>query len=218
MQKKLKSGQKLLVRPERAGFTLLELLIVMMIIAMMTVIAVNAFSLVQKQMKVDFATDTLVATFKEAQVLAKSGRRAVATDGTFGGALCYVVKVGAASDSGLGTARTDYIAVGNADGGVPIVDSCTQIDDSALLMKDIFADQVKIKAILQSDSFAEAIETGNQQIFYLKPPFGQLYVLDGMTLKPLASGKFQYLVGYDQETAYDKKVEFDVATGEIKKL
>ncbi|MCC7432957.1 prepilin-type N-terminal cleavage/methylation domain-containing protein [Candidatus Peregrinibacteria bacterium] len=199
----------------RAGFTLLELLIVIMIMAMMTVVAVNAFSLVQKEMKVDFAADTLVATIKEAQVLAKSGRRAVASDGTTGPALCYLVKIGAASESGLWTASSDYIAVSEASdsGGVPVVDSCTTLSESQMLNKDIFSDKVKIKAILQDGSDAD-----NQQLFYLKPPFGQMYVWEDSVLKPLASGKFQYLIGYDQESTYDKKVEFDLATGEIKKL
>lgn len=183
--------------------------------AMMTMVAVNAFSLVQKEMKVDFAADTLVSTIKEAQVLAKSGRRSVASDGTTGPALCYLVKIGAASESGLWTASSDYIAVSEASdsGGVPVVDSCTTLSESQMLNKDIFSDKVKIKAILQDGSDAD-----NQQLFYLKPPFGQMYVWEDSVLKPLASGKFQYLIGYDQETTYDKKVEFDLATGEIKKL
>lgn len=187
-----------------------------MIMAMMTMVAVNAFSLVQKEMKVDFAADTLVSTIKEAQVLAKSGRRSVASDGTVGAALCYLVKIGAASESGLWTASSDYIAVSESSdsgGGVPVVDSCTLLSESQMYNKDIFSDKVKIKAILQDGSDAD-----NQQLFYLKPPFGQLYIWEDSVLRPLASGKFQYLIGYDQESTNDKKVEFDVATGEIKKL
>lgn len=202
-----------LVKPvvikEKAGFTLLELLIVMMIMALMTMIAVNAFSLVQKQMKVDFAADSLVSTFKEAQVLVKSGRRADS-----GTALCYVVRIGSAGQSGLWTGKSSYIAVsgGGASGGVPVVDSCTVLSDGDFLIKDVFNDNVRIKAILQDGN-----DIGVQN-FYFKPPFGQLYLMEGNQLKPLISGKFQYLIGYDQETSYDKRIEFDTATGEIKKI
>lgn len=207
-----KKTVKTILKQQKAGFTLLELLIVIMIMAIMTMIAVNAFSLVQKQMKVDFAAESLISTIKEAQVLVKSGRRAENTDGSTGSAICYVVRIGAAADSGLFTGKSNYVAVGDSAGGVAIVDVCTVLSKENMIKKDIFSENIKIKAILQ-----DGLDIAAQE-FYFKPPFGQLYQLESGQMKPVVIGKFVYLIGYDQEEQYDQKVQFDTATGEVKRL
>lgn len=175
----------------KAGFTLIELLIVISIMALMTIVAMNSFNTVQKQMRVDYAADSLVSTFKEAGGMARSG--------TLGGgkAQCYAVKVGTGgTGSGIWTGVSDYVGVETGK----TVDSCAPVADSAWAVRDVLGNDVIFKQ-------------GGSQVFYFKPPFGKIVDAEN---KALANAVLEYNLGFIGDAAWDRKVQFNVTTGEGK--
>lgn len=58
----------------RRGFTLLEVIIVITIVAMMAVFAISSYGSARTRAKLDLITDLLVSTLKQQQNLAKSGK------------------------------------------------------------------------------------------------------------------------------------------------
>lgn len=58
----------------RQGFTLIEMLIVLTIIAVLAVVSVSSYDVVRRQARLQVIGDTLVSTLKEQQNLARSGK------------------------------------------------------------------------------------------------------------------------------------------------
>ncbi len=201
---------------ERAAFTLIELLVVMSIIMMMTLLAVANFANVQERLKLDFAADTLVATLREAQVLAKSGR--VVGSGEAAGLQCQVVRLVGGTQGGLFTGQSKYIAL-DAESGQ--VDSCEVLKDDAAgwVKSDVFDGRF----IIVGDEVART--------FYFKPPFGQIYSesVEKLTRAPaevveFAVGQVGRLDAVSSSSggggaeSSQKRVRFDLSTGAVKRL
>lgn len=197
----------------RPGFTLLELLIVVAIIGILAVVAVFSYVGVQRQATVEFAADTVVAALREAQDLARSGRRGLPdTEGEPGAdnpspSQCYAVKLltgpgGALGPGGLYTASGDYLAVQG-----DVVDSCETLGESGWRRSDALGSRLVIMG------------EGDGQIFYFKPPFGRVYAADpGGALTQLTGEVFNFTVGDPDYPEWDREVSFDSSTGEAKKV
>lgn len=189
---------------KKAGFTLIELLIVITIIAILALVAVSSYSGVQRQATVDFAADTLVATIREAEDWARSGRRGPQVDGEESKALCYAVKMvtGVEDGAGLYSASTAYISVEN-----DIVDSCTIVpSDSGWRKSDVFNERITI------------IGDGETFVYYFKPPFGKIFLEQGGALTSAPSQTASFVVGDSDYAEWNKNIRFDLLTGEVKKV
>lgn len=189
---------------EKDGFTLIELLVVICIIAILTLAAVTSYSGVQTQASVDFAADTLVSTFREGQANARSGK---VVEGEEGKSIsqCYVIKIvpGVAEGAGLFTTSTDYIAVSG-----DIVDSCELVSDTAGLRKsDVFNERIILVG-----------EDSDARVYYYKPPFAQIYEVDGGQLRPVTSQKVEFTVGAVDLPQWNRTVVFDPTSGTAKRI
>ena len=177
----------------KSGFTLLELLIVMAIMAILAIMAISAYSGVQRGARIGYAADSLVASIREAQTLARSGVR---EGGAAGVLQCFAVKMAAGK---LETARTNY---------VPATDSCEVA--AAWALNDFFDENTVLK------SLSVPYESGLE--LYYKPPFGQVYRLVGSDFMPLTSGKVDLVVGSPDKADFDLKVQYDLGTGSISRI
>ncbi len=186
----------------RKGFTLVELLIVISIIGMLTVLAVGNYIGVEQQARVEFATDTLVSTIREAQVMARSGQRSTDSGGQQV-LQCYVVKIvtGTGVTAGLYFGQGDYLAVQG-----DTVDSCQTVGDENLRKSEVFNEKVII------------VGDGGEKTYYFKPPFAQILEQGGGQLVAVQSQKLQMTVQDVDSPEYSRAVIFDLATGEVKRI
>ena len=175
------------------GFTLLELLIVMAIMAILAIMAINAYAGVQRGARIGYAADSLVASIREAQTLARSGAR---EGGATGVLQCFAVKL---KDNKLETARTSYL---------PGTDSCETA--AGWLPNDFFDENTVLKSL--SAPYDSGLE------LYYKPPFGQVYRYDGSGFLPLVSGKIDMTVGAPDRPDFDLDIVYDLATGAVSRV
>ncbi len=195
---------------QKKGFTLIELLIVICIIALMTVIAVANYAAVERQARVEFATDTLVSTLREVQVLARSGnvvrQESTSTEPDKSVLQCYAVKIVTGTDetkAGLFTAQTNYVAEG--ENGV--VDSCQRVPGAENWRKsEVFTGKVIL------------IGEGTENTYYFKPPFGQILELQQDSLVRPVSQIVTFKVGDVDSPDLDRQVEFDLSTGAVRRI
>lgn len=185
------------------GFTLLELLIVMAIIAILTLMAVTSYAGVQRSARTGYAADSLVAAIREAQTLARSGVRA-----EDGGLQCNTVKLasGSGGDGGLWSAVSSYL---------PATDSCETIVNWR--KNDFFDENTVIKSIGAS-GLSSGLTIGDEMELYFKPPFGQVYLPSSSGFVPLTSGILTLVVGAPDKTDFDQSVQYDLATNEVNRV
>ncbi len=177
----------------KSGFTLLELLIVMAIMALLAIMAINAYAGVQRSARIGYAADSLVASIREAQTLARSGVRA---GGATGVLQCFAVRLAAGK---LETARTAYQT---------LTDSCANA--AGWIVNDFFDQNTVLKSV--SAPYDSGLE------LYYKPPFGQVYRHDSSGFLPLVSGKIEMVVGAPDKADFDLKVQYDLATGSVARV
>ncbi len=156
----------------------------------------------QVQASVDFATDTLVSTFREAQVFARSGR----VKGAEGEEVsqCYVVKMvkGSSPEAGLFTTSTDYVAVDDK-----IVDSCALATKDGWRRSDVISERIIL------------IGTNDEEnTYYFKPPFAQIFEEVNEELVLPVSQTIEFEVGAVDQEQWNRKVSFDLSTGTAKRL
>ncbi len=127
------------------GFTLVELMIVIMIVMILTVLTMGSYAGVQRSARLDYAADTFVAVMKEQMTLARSGRVDAADE-----LLCFAVKV---EGGVMYTRASEYVAVGSAG-----VDYCSDVGREWEVVDGLEG---------------EAIEVSDDFEVYFKPPFGK---------------------------------------------
>jgi hypothetical protein len=175
----------------------------------MTVIAVANYGAVERQARVEFATDTLVSTLREVQVLARSGnlvREADTGSAEIKAVLqCYAVKIVTGTDeskAGLYTAQTNYIAVQG-----DVVDTCQTVAGPEFWRKsEVFTGKVVL------------IGDGTAYAYYFKPPFGQILEQQNDQLIRPGSQIMTYEVGDLDSPEMDRKVQFDLSTGTVSRI
>jgi len=195
------------------GFTLIELLIVISIMAILTLIAMANYSGVQRQVRLDFAADSLVAAIREQVVYAKSGQVVDSKS------QCFALKFQGGDGGGLWSGQSDYIGViKNAAN----VDSCTKIVDG-WKERSIFDSGIKLKSIFKKvNSDDPGSNLTEEQKLYFKPPFGQ--VLEDVSagkLTPILGGIWEFkLEASDESDSVLKSriVQYNAATGEVKRV
>lgn len=194
---------------QKRGFSLIELLIVICIIAIMTVIAVANYAAVERQARVEFATDTLVSTLREVQVLARSGNLVMAESAVSAEQKpvlqCYAVKIVTGTDedkAGLFTSPTNYISVQG-----DTVDTCQTVAGPEFWRKSqVFTGKVIL------------LGGGEEKVYYFKPPFGQILEdQQGDLIKP-ASQIITFTVGDVDSPDMNRQVEFDLSTGAVRRI
>ncbi|MCC6643541.1 prepilin-type N-terminal cleavage/methylation domain-containing protein [Candidatus Peregrinibacteria bacterium] len=188
---------------KKPGFTLLELLIVMAIIALLAVLAITSYAGVQRSARIGYAADSLVATIREAQVLARSGAR---SEG--GGLQCTVVKLASGSDSeaGLFSAVSAYKSA---------EDAC---ENSSQWRKNDFFDENTLLKSLEAVGLNSGLTVGDELELYFKPPFGQVYLMTSGGFTPLTSGILTFVVGAEDKVDFDQMVKYDLATNEVNRF
>ena len=226
----------------QAGFTLIELLIVILVMSLLTVLAVGSYAGVQRQARVDFAADTLVSALREQSLLARSGRTswdAGAGAGASGDAVgklqCFALSIVAGTKGGLWSASTDYVGLPSPVAGLPglgvdpvrvnsmsgaNIDTCETVKEALKWQKrDIFDGDIMVQMLpVVGQGGVGNGEALNSHELYFKPPFGQLLQNGAGGLEALREGIFTYVVGAADRPDFDRKVQFDVSTGEAKKV
>ncbi|MBD3270236.1 prepilin-type N-terminal cleavage/methylation domain-containing protein [Candidatus Peregrinibacteria bacterium] len=199
-----------LFKQVKSGFTLIELMVVLLIIMILTLVTMSGYSGVQRAARIDFAADTLVSVIKEQQVLGRSGQRDSDDD-----LLCYAVKV--EKNGGLKTGVSEYIAaIGGGDDDV-VVDECSEVSawrERGVLGEDVIVDE--IMGVMTGASSGDDFEV------YFKPPFGYgYYWATGNNFKPLnvikdgLDGKVEFVLTFAAGSDVSRKVIFDRLTGEV---
>jgi len=193
----------------RDGFTLIELLVVICIIGILALVAVGSYAGVQIQARIDFGADTLVATFREAQEMARSGHRNTNADNVPTTLQCYAIKIvtgakAAAAGGALFTANTDYVSLSQDK---QTVDSCTPVAaDTDWRPSPIFQDTLLI------------LGEGEEYVYYFKPPFSQIYQWQDNAMKALSGQDVLFTVENPDHPQWDRKVLFSPVTGLVEKV
>jgi len=211
-------------KAEQKGFTLIELLIVIAIMALLTLLAMANYSGVQRQVRLDFAADSLVSAIKEQIVYAKSGQVVSRVDGagTKQISQCFALKLKAEPSGGLWSGQSDYVGVtGGATPGLG-VDTCTILGADGWMERTIFDSGIKLKTIkIKNNSADTGTLAPDEKELYFKPPFGQVLGVESGALKPVSGQIWEFTIEAADESASELKtriVEYNTATGEVKKV
>ena len=206
------------------GFTLIELLIVISIMAILTLIAMANYSGVQRQVRLDFAADSLVSAIKEQIVYAKSGAVVSRVDGagTKQISQCFALKVKAEPNGGLWSGQSDYIGVtGGATPGSS-VDTCTILGAAGWMERSIFDSGIKLKTIkIKNNSADTGTLAPDEKELYFKPPFGQVLGKESDKLQPVSGQIWEFTIEAADESdpvLKSRIVQYNMATGEVKRV
>ncbi len=198
-----------------AGFTLLEMLLVVAIVGILAVVAIGNFGGITRSVKLDLATDNIVSLIKLQQGKASGG---VSENGDKeGGIYCYGIKFRkvASADGGkqvenqVQLAKVPYLRVGTDRADVCDFQS---VDESAYLGPANFdsSSDVELTAIRAGDQ-----DAGELYLLF-KPPFAKATVRGegGSEIASPGTVTLEIKSVYAEEMQY---IDFSPATGLIKK-
>lgn len=205
---------------KKAGFTLLELLIVICIIGILALLTISNYAGVQRGARLDFAADSVVSIIKEQQLLAKSGNRD--EDGNL---QCYAFKLVVADEQNEAQAlmgSSDYIGLPKDDNGnvmsnpdPSLVDVCEKIGDDEWQARGIF----EAGTVLQNISEVTNGQDLSSLELYFKPPFAQAYKYNDIDkFEALLSGKFRFVLNFDSGEEKERVVEFNLQNGQVRRV
>jgi prepilin-type N-terminal cleavage/methylation domain-containing protein len=205
-----------------AGFTLLELLIVIAIIAILALVTISNYAGVQKTARLDFAVDSVISLIKEQQLLAKSGNR-----NEEGDLQCYAFKLVVWQESGDVKAQalmgsSNYVGLPTDENGQSLnnpepfsVDICEKVAETDWQERGIFEAGTVLKNI--NDSVSGEDLTSLE--LYFKPPFAQVYQYNDIDrFTPLLSGNYRFVLGFDNQDERERLIEFNLQNGQVRKV
>ena len=154
------------------GFTLIEMIIVIVIIGILAGLAMDSFGKAQKQARFNIALDSVMSTIKQQQGKAKTGRQVVG-----GAAQCYGVFFQKTKPF-IQMVTVPYVGV-PTNVNSPYADYCATSEASSVL----FTPFEMSDAILVEDIVRTGTAVASSAIMF-KPPFGA--VLQGDALANIA--------------------------------
>lgn len=155
----------------RGGFTLIEMLIVIVIIGLLAMIAVSSFGSARKQARLDIALETIMSTMKEQQGKAKTGRQVV-DDSTGGQMLCYGLVFQKVVPY-VQTITVPYRAIANDN--TNNADYCDASVTQPTLKGLAVSEDVILHTIQQGENPVDML------VLLFKPPFGSVLEVNGLT-------------------------------------
>lgn len=210
-------GKFLKARKDHKGFTLVEMMIVIAIVAILATIAIANYGSVRQKAKLDIVADTLVSIIKQQQSNAKNGK---------GGGVVSPTTAGLGADSGLSGVKcyglffqtsqtTDkpyaslvsapYVAVGT--NGADYCDTGSEISQPVTEMEDFSITSLK----------KDNVETPELE-FYFKPPFGKPFLAGAGSstadLTTVLSSQIDITLS-SKTKGDDRLIRFDAASGVV---
>ena len=197
------------------GFTLIEMLIVIVIIGLLAFMAVSSFGSAQKAARLDIAVDTIMSVIKEQQGKARAGRQVSGVPG--GKNLCYGV-VFQKSFPSVQTVTVPYVAVSPNSAHADYCDVADLTVKPVLTPAAVSADIV-FQKILQGGSDV----TSSGLVLVFKPPFGAILQSDSVDhIQPDAvvnQSAVQIFLNQGGSNSQDQRViQFDPLTGTVSRV
>lgn len=155
----------------KRGFTLIEMLIVIVIIGLLAMIAVSSFGSARKQARLDIALETIMSMMKEQQGKAKTGRQVV--DASSGGqTLCYGLVFQKVVPY-VQTITVPYRAIANDN--TKKADYCDALNTQPTLKDLAVSEDVVLQTIRQGGNPVDML------VLLFKPPFGSVLEVNGLS-------------------------------------
>lgn len=177
---------------KRRGFTLVEMLVVITIVAILAFLAVSSYGVARKQAQLDIAVDSVISLMREQQGLAKSGRVVPGGDVSGGSALgtseseknCYGLRFVGDPEEGGNAISVIEMPYYKLDVSTKKVDYC-DLSAATDKMSDAWK-EIEVKEITQYGDNNQKTEL----YVVFKPPFGKLVLTDSPSgeLKPAVVG------------------------------
>ena len=196
-------------RKLQLGFTLVEMLIVIFIVAILAAVAIANFGAARQKAKIDLVADSLVSVIKQQQSAAKSKARcfglkfSASAPAGGGGGLCGNDGCNVAgADGRVNLIDANYVAVGNGNNRADYCEDSTIKLQPMPEMEDFIVQNLKI-----DDAVVPAVK------IYFKPPFATA-VFDGNATD--GAGAINHVLTIAVVNALRNEVrtlQFDSATG-----
>ncbi len=151
----------------KKGFTLIEMLIVLVIIGLLAAMAVSSFGSARKRARLNIAVDSIASMIKQQQGKAKTGRQTA--DGSSGQSSCYGM-VFQKTAPYLQTVMVPYVAVPPVTSNVPYADYCDT--KTPVLTPVEVTDDIMIQDLKKAGANVEKLTV------MFKPPFGTVLQAD----------------------------------------
>jgi len=202
----------------KGGFTLVEMLIVIVIVGLLAFMAVSSFGSAQKRARLDIAVDTIMSVIKEQQGKARTGRQGAGISG--GQTSCYGVVFQKNEPYGLRTVTIPYVSV-SKDTSSPNTDYCdaTAVNDANYINVEVSKD-VLLQAVKQG-----ALD--NEKLFLIfKPPFASILetgdvssITDAHNVTGTAENIVRIFLNQTGNPLQDQRViQFDPITGTVSRV
>lgn len=199
----------------KEGFTLIEMLIVIVIIGLLAFMAVSSFGSAQRAARLDIAVDTIMSVIKEQQGKARTGRQVSGVSG--GRNLCYGV-VFQKNFPSVQTVAVPYVAVSPNSAHADYCDVASLTFKPLLASVAVSADIV-FQKILQGGNDV----TSSGLVLVFKPPFGAILQSDAVDhIQPDAvvnQSAVQIFLNQGGNSFQDQRViQFDPLTGTVSRV
>ncbi|MDD3861531.1 MAG: type II secretion system protein [Candidatus Gracilibacteria bacterium] len=203
----------------KKGFTLVEMLVVISIVAILSVLAVSGYTSFRKASLIDLSADALIAQIDEMKEKAIHGTKGGVDEDGAEFLRCYGLEISKGGESGyeIGAvsykftnkkvwkdARWQYEGCANEDEEAGIFEMDSMVSVSEITMKG-------------ADGGVETDFTGDNIVFRFAPPNGDLEILEVAGAGGNFSGKILIKIVYGNDDNYSRIVEIDSASGKAVK-
>lgn len=184
-----------------AGFTLVEMLIVIGIVGLLTVLAVGSFGAARKQARLDIAVESMMTTIKEQQGKAKNGRQVADAPSCYGVVFQKTVPY-------LQTVTMPYRAIANDS--TAKADYCDAV--GAILTDVPLVQEIVLQGIQQGSAKLE------KMALLFKPPFGA--VLEAHDLSAITEMRNQPSADQNPLQIFfnERALQFDAFSGMVTRI
>lgn len=196
----------------KGGFTLIEVLIVVIIVGLLAVLAVGSFGTARKKARLDVGVDAMVSILKEQRTKAQTGRQI--TSGDEAKTLCYGV-IFQKTAPYFQTVEMPYRAIAN-DGSAK-ADYCDATT----------AQPVLVTQGVTSDVLVQDVKLGNgsvdKVVVMFKPPHGSVLEASDVPLvtetygaPPLNKNPLEVVISQEGNAPEDRRLlKFDAVSGAV---
>lgn len=182
---------------KKKGFTLVEILVVLAIIAGLLVLSVSSYSVARKKIQLDVATSDIESFIAEARDRARSGFYDDSGNPEEAQSLCFGVKVKV--DESVEMLQTTYNRLA--------LDSKCVLQDVKTIKQTEQNDGISVKEIHQFD-----VDAPDEFYFFFRPPYAEIEIAD---LSFAQDPHLKIVIGYtnSDEPNDHRVVIFNALTG-----